>query len=674
MTLKRQLFVASLLMLLIPWAGLQFVLELDDALREQAASQLENQARRMAAMAEDSLRDQPVVRRRDAVIYADTLERPPNLDGYGDDWPGYDSASQPWQSPVDTDPSDRIAWQAGHNERHLYLLIRVQRPRPVYFDPGAPERPHDYLRLRWQAGNRLMERHIQTPSPGTITGVIPDEPLVRDHRVTGVWQSRSDGYQLELRMPRPPSGHRLGFEVVWPDPQQPELSHTSGTRQIPLPILVSRDPELEQHLEQLLSPGQSVRVREPGGWLIARSSIVRHRERPEFDSLGPLEILEQLSLNGLRALVRFYQPSPVPVDPSANPADPAALPEEGLIRHPDDTTLMMTSVSLADERRLILEQSLDQLLALSGSTLGSVIARSTLLIIGLMLVLLGYASWLSWRITRLQRLIAASVDSNGRILASIPASQSRDELGELNRQFGQMVERLQGYTDYLESFSRRLSHELKTPVAVIRSSLDNLEHAGTGQEQARYRERARAATDRLSQILQGMSEAARLEQSFDEAEMETFDLAAVLVEATAAYQELDDRHRIVYHGLAAGEVCHGSPELIVQLLDKLVDNARDFTPEGGLIEVRLARDPAGTLTLHVFNEGPGLPETLAHDIFNPFVSVREGSGEGHLGQGLLIVRLIADFHGGRVHAGNHRQDHHQGVRFTVELPVSPDRH
>ena len=81
-------------------------------------------------------------------------------------------------------------------------------------------------------------------------------------------------------------------------------------------------------------------------------------------------------------------------------------------------------------------------------------------------------------------------------------------------------------------------------------------------------------------------------------------------------------------------------------------------------------EPIGQgLRLGVFNEGPSLPESLARDIFNPFVSVREGSGEGHLGQGLLIVRLIAEHHGGHVRAENHRQDGISGVRFEVDLPA-----
>jgi signal transduction histidine kinase len=165
-----------------------------------------------------------------------------------------------------------------------------------------------------------------------------------------------------------------------------------------------------------------------------------------------------------------------------------------------------------------------------------------------------------------------------------------------------------------------------------------------------------------------MSEAARLEQSFDHADKERFDLAEVAAQATGTDQALTHRNQIRYTGPESGCPMTGSPELMVQLLDKLVDNARDFTPLGGLIEVRLEPAPAG-LTLSVFNQGSSLPEDTT-DIFGPFVSLRDGNEKGHLGQGLLIVRLIADFHGARVDAGNTTSDNIRGVRFRVVIPAT----
>jgi K+-sensing histidine kinase KdpD len=165
-----------------------------------------------------------------------------------------------------------------------------------------------------------------------------------------------------------------------------------------------------------------------------------------------------------------------------------------------------------------------------------------------------------------------------------------------------------------------------------------------------------------------MSEAARLEQSLDHADKEQFDLAEVAAEATAAYQALDSSHQIRYSGPQAGCKITGSPELMVQLLDKLVDNARDFTPQDGLIEVGLETTSEG-LCLSVFNEGSTLPEDPTTDIFSPFVSMRDGQEQGHLGQGLLIVNLIADYHGAHVEARNRAQGGIDGVSFRVMIPA-----
>lgn len=674
MNLKRQLLVASLLMLLIPWAGLQFVLELDDALRQQARQQLQEQAERLAETAGDLMIGMPAVASGEPAIYVEPLTGIINLDGYGDDWPGYDEENRlrNWQSSSASGSGlPALHWQAATDQQNLYLLIRVSPRQPVFFNPGIPNQPHDRLSVWLKPDTQSVSPDqsplswlIRTPAPGQVYGLI-GATLKPDYRVSSYWQGVGDGWQLELKLPMPAGRSRLGFAARWGE--APAMSVSTPTD--PLPVLVSRNLVLERQIESQLNRGQRARLVEPAGWVIARQSAASTASGPEFDALSPLQVIEQISLNALRALVRFYQPEPTAIKTGSNRIDTDTLPGEGLVRHEDDSVWLLTTRSVFGGRTLILEQSLDQLLTLSGSTLGSVIARSTLIIVALTLVLLGYASWLSWRITRLQRAVSASIDEDGRITGTVPDSRAKDELGQLQRHFSVMVDRLHGYNRYLESFSRRLSHELKTPVAVVRSSLENLSHCETETERKQYIERAASATERLRQILHGMSEAARLEQSLDHADKEPFDLAEVAAQATAAYQALDSSHNIRYSGPETGLQLTGSPELIVQLLDKLVDNARDFTPEGGLIEVGLESTAEG-LCLSVFNEGSSLPDSTATDIFSPFVSLREGQEQGHLGQGLLIVSLIADYHGGRVDAQNRTQGGIDGVWFRVIIPAT----
>ncbi|MGC8120327.1 proteobacterial dedicated sortase system histidine kinase [Marinobacter sp. VGCF2001] len=671
MSLKRQLLLASLLMLLIPWAGLRFVLELDSALRQQALQQLEAQGTRLADVAGDRLLDTPVASDKNA-IYAGSVDQAITIDGYGHEWPGFDDSDQAAHWQTDGSAAPALRWQARHDGQFLYLLIQRQDQGLALFNPARPGQPHERFDLRLQApagelDSRDREQHwfLRAVAPGTVTVFQATRPPTPDSRLQASWQDKGASWELELKLPLPSPGSRLGFQAT----RAGQEDKGAGTKLTPPPILIQQDIRLEQRLAGQLSPGQQATIMEPNRWILAHRRLAAPQPSSMFEDLSPGQIVEQITLNALSGLIRLYQPEPKKLATEYGRREAIELPENGLVRHSDGSVWLASRHQLFGGRTLLLEQSLDQLLTLSGSTLGSVLARSLLIILALTLVLLGYASWLSWRITRLQALVQASVDDDGRILSPIPSPRGRDELAQLQQHFAQMVLRLQNYNEYLESFSRRLSHELKTPVAVVRSSLENLALGGPEQNREPYLERAAAATERLRRILHSMSEAARLEQSFEDTDKEPFDLASVLAEATAAYQALDSAHRIIYSGPAADCLINGSPEMLVQMLDKLVDNARDFTPENGHIEVRLhTRD--GHHLLEVFNEGSRLPDHDGVDIFGAFVSQRSGTHDGHLGQGLLIVRLIADYHGGRVEARNQQRNGIDGACFRVIIPAT----
>src|SRR5690606_22142397 len=110
------------------------------------------------------------------------------------------------------------------------------------------------------------------------------------------------------------------------------------------------------------------------------------------------------------------------------------------------------------------------------------------------------------------------------------------------------------------------------------------------------------------------------------------------------------QHEIAYRGAVPSATVVGSGELVAQLLDKLIDNAVSFSPLGSRIDVAL--EPAGhEVVLSVANRGPKLPEKMRGRLFDSLVSIREQrDGRPHLGLGLHVVALVADFHGGRCEA------------------------
>jgi signal transduction histidine kinase len=162
-----------------------------------------------------------------------------------------------------------------------------------------------------------------------------------------------------------------------------------------------------------------------------------------------------------------------------------------------------------------------------------------------------------------------------------------------------------------------------------------------------------------------MSEASRVEELIAHAEPEEFDLRRIVAPTVDAYRDVYPGRRFEFDCTATATSMRGSPELLIQMLDKLVDNAADFSAEGDRITVRLeARD--GGLVLSVHNPGPPLPERMRAQLFDSMVSVRKDGSDRHLGLGLYIAKLIAEGHGGRITAENADA----GVRFSVVLPVA----
>ncbi len=283
------------------------------------------------------------------------------------------------------------------------------------------------------------------------------------------------------------------------------------------------------------------------------------------------------------------------------------------------------------------------------------------------LVLLGFASRLSWRIRRLRDEAESAVDAQGRISQLAAASRAGDEVGDLSRSFSRLLGRLAQHHGYLENMASRLSHELRTPIAVVRSSLENLQLDPLPASSQAYIERAHAGLARLTRILSRMSEATRMEQALACTEPERYDLHAVVAECIQGYRVAHGEARIESMLGAAPLWVRGAPDLAAQLLDKLVENAVDFAPAGTPVTIELASDEDG-VTLSVRNTGPLLPEALEGKLFDSMVSGRKGDGgeNPHLGLGLFVARLIAGFHGGHLSAANLPTG--DGVRFTATLP------
>jgi len=306
---------------------------------------------------------------------------------------------------------------------------------------------------------------------------------------------------------------------------------------------------------------------------------------------------------------------------------------------------------------VVVEESTNPILSVRSRALERLLALTLAAFVVAAAVLIGFATRLSTRIRRLRDEAETAIDARGRLAHLVTAQNAGDEIGDLSRSFSAMLAKLAQHHAYLESMASRLSHELRTPIAVVRSSLENLKLAPA--EARIYIERAEEGLARLATILTRMSEASRLEQGLASLERERFDLAVVVSGCLEGYRlAYSDRPFELALPREAAWV-RGSPDLAAQLLDKLVANAVDFSRgHPGPVRVRLALDGAGHALLAVANKGPLLPEAVRGKLFEAMVSVRGeraregGSAEPHLGLGLYVARLIAEFHGGTIAAEN----------------------
>jgi len=288
---------------------------------------------------------------------------------------------------------------------------------------------------------------------------------------------------------------------------------------------------------------------------------------------------------------------------------------------------------------------------------------------------------LSFRIRRLSQQAERAVSDEGRVYG-LPGSDARDEIGDLSRNLSSLLARSAAYTQYLEALSSRLSHELRTPLSVVKTSIENLDRSTLDDESQTLIDRASGGADQLGAIIRALVESTRLEQTVQRAEMSRVDMQewvegslaryrqiypAAKFETVAAIYALDDDST---HSPLPAVSMTVSPELLQQALDKLIDNAVDFSNDGNIrIVLSLsAQDTEPYLTLAVANRGQAIDPTRMTQLFDPMYSERESepSAAMHLGLGLYIVRMIAEAHGGIPMA----QNHVPWVTIGMRLPVA----
>lgn len=705
MTLRRQLLIVSLLLLTLPWAGCQFVREMEGALRKGQEQALQASATAVATLLSDHTELlYPYAERRSATpdprqsVYARQAQQPVIIDGYGDGWEPLPATAfhGPAENTSRADGGTHVAhpaanttisYKAQRRGDTLYLLFDVRDDDIVYHHPGRSATPNgDRLVLRLWPDQHRQDYIIATAAPGPVRAYTKTTPAAtRDPaRIRGVWQDAVGGYTLELEVPLSYTGGRLGFFLIDEsrDGARTSIGNVARRDPAPPPWLIYQQPTPARLIKPFSQPHNHIVVADRERWLIAEQQANTRVADNQPQTFWLLRLLYRSILNDHNLQTPPDDARDGTITSTELETALQGKPSQGRYRDKrySRRTLLVAAAPIRDDDGItgavLLQQSGENYLSLTDQAFSRLLVYS-LLAIGLGAAgLLGYATILSMRVRSLSQAASQAIAEDGRVAQAFRVSNANDELGDLSRHYAQLLGRVREYNDYLRSLSRKLSHELRTPIAVIQSSLDNLEHHSddgqssdhdtTSEDQATYILRARSGLERLQHILRAMSEAHRLEESIERQALEALNLVPLLKEIFQAYQDVYDQHNLRLSLIENEAWIAGNADLIVQALDKLMDNAASFCPLGADITLSL-QEGAKEWIIDVQNQGPHLPESIAESLFSPMVSQRDnGNDDLHLGLGLHIVRLIAQFHRGAVSARNLEPD--RGVAVTLRIP------
>ena len=676
MSIRLQLLIVALTTLVLPWAGCQYARELETALRSSQEQSLLASAGTIA----NALSAQPQRVFHDAGdteafsagagdLYVYPLVTQPLLDGYREDW---DVPAEP--TPLPTATGYHVRLQAGSTEGFLYLFIEV---RDSHFDPqplnAQPDTDRfDRVNLALDGPNGREAYFFGTDAPGLIAAqtVVKGEDgvdrVVAEPRIQAFWLQTSGGYHLEARIPLSFVGRHLWVEVLDGRGKGKAgfaADSSAGGR------LFFATAGLDSLLESFIGDGTRATVIDANALKLGTAGTVVSKTRSETEASEPIWYRYFLSVDTSDMPRLSTAPDHLSGESVSSALD--GHPHAQWVLGEHRQMLLTAAAPIVIDGHLhgavVLEQAADQLLALRDRALSRLFNLTLIATAAAVIIMFAFATWLSVRIGRLRDAADSAVGSDGRIQLTMPESASADEIGALSRGFERLLARLNEHAQYLRTLGGKLSHELRTPLTIVRSSLDNLESEGLRDDQRRYITRAREGTQRLQSILSALGAAARVEESIKQSERVNFDLRELLISAVAAYRDGFPGAHFALHTPQDPCFARGAPDLMVQLLDKLIENAVDFCPPEGTVTVRLERVQAN-YCLQVANDGPLIPEALMGRLFESLFEQRQGDDDKpHFGLGLYIVRLVAEFHGGTAVAAN--RDDGSGVIFTIMLPL-----
>ena len=630
------------------------------------------------------------------VVFSHPLLGQATVDGYTNEWLDFQLFANHFGAGEESE--DGYSLLLGEKDDRIFGLVRIQDNKTVLKTKGAATLDlSDHLRLSLpdRNGNERRLVIVATNAGAMEVWYVKEDWATPQYRspsssfiIQAVMRPLVDGYLVEFALPKYFLNQRqeFGLAVADVDSEDGTMRHlktlvgADTTIESHFNLLAMRAPEANKILSSLSRSDSQIVIYDNN--LQVRASVGQVSP-PKSEQVKPEDFLEGIQSWLNQGLDWF-----IAIPDYLNPVQAASQERDLLNRALDkkfasgrwhksaaEQVFAVAAPILDQEGELLgvvlIKQSTAQILGLQRQAMENIalLSLSTMLVILLVLLLFSWRQ--AMRIRRLGREAQQVVDPDGRLRTDQLYNEIRagDEIGDLARSFSGVVARLHEHQEFMSTMPRTLRHEVNNPLNATMTSLENMQMHGVSEGQQRYIDSAQRGLVKISAIVEKLADAANLEAALHEDELEPLDLLHLL--KTYVHHQnpatLGGSADVVFEANQQSIYVAGVDYRIEQLLDKLLDNARDFRDEASLVTVRLFQQDYDCY-LEVENNGPSIPSELMAGMFNSMVSARAaGAGHAHFGLGLYIVRLISQFHGGSVSAHNLIQP--EGVMFRVKLPI-----
>ena len=291
-------------------------------------------------------------------------------------------------------------------------------------------------------------------------------------------------------------------------------------------------------------------------------------------------------------------------------------------------------------------------------------AVAVLSIAGLMIGLITRRALMS-RVNSIRHTVSAII--HGDLKHRLPTQLNDDELNTLSRTINGMLEQIELLVHGVRNVSNSIAHDLRTPLAELRSRLEELALIRPPPEQAFAEiDGAVADVDRVIRIFDALLRLAEIDAGLRRSGFVTLDLADLAANAVEFYAPAAELKNIDLEFRSDGALpVSGDPILLAQALGNLIDNALKYAPENGAIVVAAVKSGEAGAEISVSDNGPGIAEGEKSKVVQRFYRGDASRGTPGVGLGLSLVQAVAKLHGSSLVLS----DQNPGLRAAVTLPL-----